>query len=69
MTSLLLEKQTKIVELLKTRGELNLSKKDALKYADKIAKLSPEKFDELMKIAFKHNCYGTTCYKFLNDLN
>jgi len=65
----MLEKQNKIVKLLKSRGELGITKEQALIYADKISKLTPDNFNKLIQIAFNNNCFGTTCYKFLKELD
>jgi len=61
--------QNRIIELLKTRGEFGITKNEAIKYADQISKLTPDRFNKLMEIAFENNAYGTTCYKFLKSLD
>ena len=63
-----MNKQNRIVDLLKKRGELGISKKQAVKYADEISKLTPDQFNKLYEISWRNGCYGTTCYKFLREV-
>ena len=60
--------QNRIVEQLKKRGELGISKEQAFKYADEISKLTPDQFNKLYEISWRNGCYGTTCYKFLREV-
>ena len=63
------DKQKRIVALLRKRGELGISKEQAKKYANEIEILTNEQFNKLINIAWDNNCMGTTCYKFLSDIN
>jgi hypothetical protein len=43
-------------------------KKKLIRQAKKIKQLTPIQFDELMKITWNNNLYGTDCYRFLSQL-